>query len=81
MRLRVALVAYALITAAYTLGFCVSANITSNLNPETGASFWPIGAVVLLLGAGVGIFGTGAITSLTRQAVARKSGSPGGQRS
>ena len=74
-RPRVAIPTYALITAGYTIGFCVSANITSGLFQGGGASLWPIGAAVLFIGAGTGIYMVGGLVSLLR-AVIRPAAGP-----
>jgi hypothetical protein len=71
----VALPTYALITAGYTTGFCVSAIITSALFAGGGPSLWPIGAVILFIGAGTGIYIVGGLVSLLR-AVIRPAAGP-----
>ncbi len=74
MKIQVAFGAYALIAVAYTVGFCVSAVVQGDLNPDMGADLWPLGAVFLLVGAGTGIFAAGALVCLLRAAMARRSG-------
>ena len=74
-RPRVAIPTYALITAGYTTGFCVSAIITSALFAGGGASLWPIGAAMLFIGAGTGIYIVGGLVSLLR-AVTRPAAGP-----
>lgn len=70
-RSRTAAIAFGFITTSYTVGFCVSAVISSELNPDGGASLWPIGAVFLMLGVGTGVFAVGGLVILVR-AVGRR---------
>ena len=74
MKIKVAFASYALIAVVYMFGFCLSAVIQENFNPDMGADFWPLGAALLLVGAGTGIFAAGALVCLLRIAMARRSG-------
>jgi hypothetical protein len=72
----VALPTYALITAGYTTGFCISAIITSAFFQGGGPSLWPIGATMLFIGAGTGIYIVGGLVSLLRAVLTRPTAGP-----